>query len=52
MKKILVAWSNIGDAYLALNKPEQALNAFNKALRVKKDFQQAINGKTEAKKHL
>ncbi|TWH61060.1 serine/threonine-protein kinase [Dulcicalothrix desertica] len=48
----VAAWSNIGDAYLALNKPEQALNAFNKALRVKKDFQQAINGKTEAQKHL
>lgn len=46
------AWSNIGDAYLALNKPQQALHAFNQALSIKKDFQQAINAKVEAQKHL
>jgi tetratricopeptide (TPR) repeat protein len=52
-KEICVAaLSNIGDAYLALNKPQQALDAYNKAVSVKKDFQQAVNGKVEAKRRL
>ncbi|MBD2776602.1 serine/threonine-protein kinase [Iningainema tapete] len=52
VKDCIAAWTNKGLSLLKLQKPEDALKAFEQALAIKKDYKPAIEGKQKAQKLL